>query len=273
MRRALLLIAIILVSMFIPFTSAQFGTISVAGSITVVRGDYSKGTLLLTNNAGVIYSVVSYQSFWVEDTNGNRVEGFNFTMFPRVFPNWGRGQNKTVKYNLTVSKDVLPGNYTLYLRFIATYSGNVYILKAKVPVEVLASPLTFTSAYSYVPGRGDIPYVFLGESVTVYSHVINIGHFNATVNVFSALLMGSNNYSVVSKNVTVPPGNTLIRLSLPVGWNYPEGNYTLIYRVSYGDQSYTYTKKLAVSLGVRLVGVSVEKESVLLNDTLKAYVT
>ncbi|WP_167729159.1 hypothetical protein [Thermococcus sp. 9N3] len=272
-RRALLLIAIILVSMFLPFTSAQFGTISVAGSITVVRGDYSEGTLLLTNNAGVIYSVVSYQSFWVEDTNGNRVEGFNFTMFPRVFPNWGRGQNKTVKYNLTVSKDVLPGNYTLYLRFIATYSGDVYILKAKVPVEVLASPLTFTSAYSYVPGRGDVPYVFLGESVTVYSHVINIGHFNATVNVFSALLLGSNNYSVVSKNVTVPPGDTLIRLSLPVGWNYPEGNYTLIYRVSYGDQSYTYTKKLAVSLGVRLVGVSVEKESVLLNDTLKAYVT
>ncbi|MEO2152256.1 MAG: hypothetical protein ABGW50_06345, partial [Thermococcus sp.] len=51
------------------------------------------------------------------------------------------------------------------------------------------------------------------------------------------------------------------------------GNYTLIYRVSYGDQSYTYTKKLAVSLGVRLVGVSVEKESVLLDDTMKGNVT
>ncbi|NJE54544.1 hypothetical protein [Thermococcus sp. 21S9] len=272
-RRALLLIALILVSMFLPFTSAQFGTISVTGSITVVKGDYSSGTLLLTNNAGVVYSVVSYQSFWVEDSNGNRVEGFNFTMFPRVFPNWGRGQNKTVKYNLTVSDDVLPGNYTLYLRFIATYSGDVYILKAKVPVEVLASPLTFTSAYSYVPGRGDVPYVFLGESVTVYSHVINIGHFNVTVNVFSALRSGDRDYSVVSKNVTISPGDTLIRLSLPVGWDYPEGNYTLIYRVSYGNQEYTYTKKLTVSLGVRLVGVSVEKESVLLNDTLKAYVT
>ena len=271
--KRVLLIVLMLTSMFLPFASAQFGTISVTGSITVVRGDYSEGTLTLTNNAGVVYSVVSFQTFWVEDSQGNRVDGFNFTMFPKVFPNWGRGQSKVVEYNLTVAKNVLPGNYTLYLRFIATYSGEVYILKAKVPVEVLASPLTFTSAYYYVPGRGDVPNVFLGENVTVYSHVVNIGHFNVTVEVFSALKNDGKEYSVVSKNVTVPPGDTLIKLSLPVKWSYPEGNYTLVYRLSYGDQSYVYTKKLTVSLGVRLVGVSVEKESALLNDTLVAYVT
>ncbi|WP_456422951.1 hypothetical protein [Thermococcus sp.] len=273
MKRVFLLIAILMASMLMPLTSAQLGTVSVTGSITVVRGDYSEGSLVLTNNAGLVYSVVSYQTFWVEDSNGNRVGGFNFTMFPKVFPNWGRGQSKTILYNMTVSKDVLPGNYTLYIRFIATYSGDIYILKAKVPVEVLASPLAFTGASSYVPGRGDVPNVFLGENIVVYSHVINIGHFNVTVSVFSALRTGDRNYSIVFKNVTVSPGDTLIKLSLPVGWNYPEGNYSLIYRVSYGSQEYVYTKRLTVSLGVRLVSVSVEREGVLLNDTLRAYAT
>ena len=273
MKRVFLLIVILIASMIMPLTSAQLGTVSVTGSITVVRGDYSEGSLVLTNNAGVVYSVVSYQTFWVEDSNGNRVGGFNFTMFPKVFPNWGRGQSKTIQYNMTVSKDVLPGNYTLYLRFIATYSGDIYILKAKVPVEVLASPLAFTGASFYVPGRGDVPNVFLGENVVVYSHVINVGHFNVTVRVFSALRTGNRNYSIVFRNVTVSPGDTLIKFSLPVGWNYPEGNYSLIYRVSYGSQEYVYTKRLTVSLGVRLVSVSVEKGSVLLNDTLRAYAT
>jgi len=272
-KRAVPFMALVLALLILPSVSAQLGAISASSSITVVRGDYSTGTLVLTNTGNLDYSVVSYRAFWVEDARGNRVDGFNFTMFPRIFTNWERGQNRTIKYTLTASKDVLPGEYTLYLRFIATHSNNAYVVRVAIPVKVLASPLRFGRAYYYVPGRGDAPYVFLGEKVVVYSHVVNIGHFNASVDAFAAFKVGGKYYSVVSKKINVPPGDTVVSLTLPVGWDYPVGEYTLIYTLAHEERRYTYTKKLTVSLGVRLVGVSVEREGVVLNDTLKAYVT
>jgi len=275
MRRIGVLIAALFLLSLLPLASAEFGTLSTSASITVVRGDYSSGTLVLTNNAGVSYSVVSFQRYWVESENGSTVGGFNFTMFPTVFSHWSSGSSNTVSYNLSCSPDVPPGNYTLHLRFIATTSttGQVLILNAVVPVRVLSSPLKFLGAQTYVPGRGEYSYVFIGESVIVYSHVLNIGHRTVSVKASVKLLHTGTTYYTKENIVTIPPGDTLIKFAVPVGINYPTGSYLLVYTLSYGNQSYVFEKEFTVLTGVKLVGVSLQSDRVLLGSSDEAYLT
>jgi len=270
LRRAL--IALLLIVLLLSPVAAETGLLSAQGSIVIYPGDTASGNLIITNNAPFTYSVVTYQTFWVEYM-GRRVEGFNLTLYPRMQLNWASGQSRYFTYLITASENVEPGNYTLVLRFQALQSGGLYLITVSVPLRVLPTGVYFGEAYYYVPGRGEVPNVFLGERVVVYSWVTNRGRTNETVNVFAALLRGNETYSSHRENVTVPPGERAIIVTLDVGWNYPEGNYTLLYRLTSRNGEYTFTRNLTVTLGVRLVGASVERSYSVVGDGLRAYVT
>jgi hypothetical protein len=275
MKRLLSLVLLVTFALaIIPPVSAQFGTLTPSSGITVVRGDYSTGTLYLSNGGGVSYSVVSYQRFWVEDSSGKTVGGFNFTMSPRAFSNWRSGDKKSVWYNISCSGNVTPGNYTLHLRFIATtLTGEVVILYSTIPLEVIGSPLKFQSAETYVPGRGKYSFAFIGEKVVVYSHIVNIGHKTIPVDARVALYFGTKAVYSSEKSVNVPPGDTLVKFEVPIGLDYKEGSYRLVYTLKYFGGTYTFTKDFNVLVGIRLVSVSVQSDSVKLNEPNRAYVT
>ncbi|WP_457742814.1 hypothetical protein [Thermococcus sp.] len=275
MRWTSVIVVVLFLLSLLPLASAEFGTLSTNTSIILVRGDYSSGTLVLTNNAGVSYSVVSFQRYWVESENGSTVGGFNFTMFPTVFSHWSSGSSNTVSYNLSCSPNVPPGNYTLHLRFIATTSttGQVLILNAIVPIKVLSSPLKFLRAQTYVPGRGEYSYVFVGEKLIVYSHILNIGHKTVKVRASVKLLHSGIPYYTKENTAMIPPGDTLIKFAVPIGINYPTGSYLLVYTLSYGNQSYIFKKEFTVLTGVKLISVSIQSERVLLGSPDEAYLT
>ena len=274
MRRCLpYLIVLLLFTSFLPEVSAQFGKLGTNTTIVVVRGDYSSGTIVLRNEARLAYSVVSYQRFWVENELGEEAGGFNLTVSPRVFSSWRGGEEKTISYNITCSKDVTPGNYTLHIRFLGTSGGQVVIIHVRIPLKVLPSPLIFKSAETYVRGRGPFSYAFVGEELVVYSHIINIGHRNVTVNAGVFLKRAGEEYYSKREVISIPPGDSIVKFTVPVGLNYPEGSYTLEYSVSGGGRNYVFTKNFTVLVGVKLVGVSLQRDSVKLNQPDGLYVT
>ena len=274
MRRYLpLLIALMVFVSFLPNVSAQFGRLTTAATITVVKGDYAQGEIILKNEAPLAYSLISYQRFWVEDGLGREVGGFNLTISPRVFSSWKSGEEKRIAYRLTCSGNVTPGNYTLHLRFLGKSGGQVVIVRADVPLMVLASPLIFKGAETYIPGRGQFSYAFVGEKVVVYSHVLNIGHKNVTVTASVSLERGGKRYYSKTEHIRVSPGDSLIKFTVPIGLHYPEGSYTLKYSLSGGGGSYSFTKNFTVLVGVKLAGISLQKERVKLNEKNGLYVT
>ncbi|WP_297519906.1 hypothetical protein [Thermococcus sp.] len=275
MKRAL--VPILLFILLVPFVSpvsAQAGGIITSDRITVVRGDYSTGTLHLTNGGGRSYRVVSLRSVWVEDRNGNVVSGFNVTFDPRVFSDWGPGETILVSYNVSCSPNVSAGNYTLHLRFLAsTAGGSLYILFAKVPLTVLPTPLKFGPADAYVAERPGSPYVFNGERIVVTSHIINIGHRTVPVNASVSFELNGKPYFQTSREIRVVPGDRLVTFIVPVGYDFPEGRYVLHYALSYPGGSYVYSRAFDVRFGVRLVGISVRSNEVRLNGENEAYLT
>lgn len=274
MRRCLtFLVVLLLFASFLPSASAQFGKLSTSAVITVVRGDYSSGTIVLRNDALLAYSVVSYQRFWVENDLGRKVSGFNLTLFPRVFSVWKGGEEKTLHYNITCSKDVAPGNYTLHLRFLGTSGSQVVIINVQIPLRVLSSPLIFKKAETYVQGRGSFSYAFVGEKVVVYSHIVNIGHKNVTVSAGVTLKRAGKEYYSKRETISVPPGDSIVKFTVPIGLDYPEGSYTLEYFLSGCGKKYVFTRNFTVLVGVKLVGVSLQRDSVKLNQPNGLYVT
>ncbi len=274
MRKYLpLLIALMLLVSFLPNVSAQFGRLTTGATITVVRGDYTQGKLVLKNEAPLAYSLISYQRFWVEDKRGEGVGGFNLTISPQVFSSWKSGEEKTINYRLSCSENVTPGNYTLHLRFIGKSGGQVVVVRAEVPLQVLASPLIFKDAETYISGKGTFSYAFIGESVVVYSHVINIGHKNVTVTASVSLEREGREYYSKKERITAVPGDSVVKFTVPIGLHYPEGSYTLRYSLSGGGGSYTFTKNFTVLVGVKLAGVSLQKNRVKLNGKDGVYIT
>ena len=275
MRRTVIVALIfILLLTSMPPVRGQVGTLTPSGSIRVVAGDYSSGTMYLTNDGMMAYSVVSYQSFVVLDSQGKSVEGFNFTISPRAFSTWRSGDKKEITYNLSCSSNVPPGNYTLRLRFLATTpTGSIVILTSNIPVEVLGSPIVFKSAETYVPGRGSYSFAYVGEKVVVYSHIINIGHKILTVNASVELYSPVGRVHFSQKSVEVAPGDTLVKFTVPIGLDYRTGTYRLVYTLHYGDEEYRFVKNFTVLVGVKLVGISIQSESVKFKEPNRAYVT
>jgi uncharacterized membrane protein YgcG len=275
MQKAVVLLVIILVISALPPISGQFLKLQTTGEITVLRGDYSSKAIQLTNAGGITYKVVSYQRFWVEDSEGNTVGGFNLTMSPTVFSDWSAKTTRTAVLNVTCASNVSGGDYTLHLRFLAfTSSGSMYILTAEIPLHVIASPLEFGVAEAYVKERPSSGYALNGETIVVFSHVKNVGHRNVTATGEVRLVSGDRVYFSTNRTLLLVPGDNLVKFEIPIGYSIPEGSYRVEYRIlGPGGEEYSYSKSFQVRFGVALVGISLQSDSVDLNGVNKAYLT
>ncbi|ACJ17265.1 hypothetical membrane protein, conserved [Thermococcus onnurineus NA1] len=275
MRKAMVtLIALLLVISTLPGSSAQFVSFTTNDTISVLRGDYSTGTIQLTNVGGFSFKVVSYQSFWVEDSEGNIVQGFNLTVSPRIFSDWSPQKTYSLSYNISCNGSVEGGTYTLYLKFWAfTAGGSMYIVHAKVPLNVISEPLRFEVAEAYVKERPGSPYILNGENLVVFSHVINIGHSAVTINASVSFTGNGIVYFFENRTLEMAPGDNLVKFEIPVGYEVPEGIYRLEYSIQYDGDSYRYSREFQVKFGVRLVGLSLQADEVKLGEENRAYLT
>ena len=275
MRRAVVtLILLTLVTALLPGSSAQFVTFTTHDEISLLRGDYSTGTIMLTNAGGFSFKIVSYQKFWVEDENGNVIPGFNLILTPTIFSDWSSQKTYSVSYNISCASNVSGGTYTLYLRFLAFTSDNsMYIVHATVPLHVIEKALDFGVADAYVKERPGSSYVLNGETIVVFSHVNNIGHSSVTLQAAVSFSMGKKVYFLENRTLKMVPGDNLIRFEVPVGYELPEGTYRLEYVLKYDGGTYRYSREIPVKFGVNLVGASLQSETVKLGEENRAYLT
>lgn len=251
---------------------AQGSKLSVSGRILLLRGDYSEGSLEITNPMGH-YSVVYYQTFTVKDLNGNEVEGFTLNVTPRYINDWSAGDVKVLHYNISCGDGVVPGNYTLYLRFVGISSGKMEILYATVPLTVTEEALDFGDVTIYVPGRGDVSYVFSGEVIELTHYVLNRAHRTVGMEVSVSFENDGKVYFQKSQKFELTPGDNVITMELPVGYRYPEGNYTIKYLAKYGSGTFSFSKDITLRLGIEVVGVSLESREISYREKAYAYVT
>ncbi|ASJ06319.1 COG1361 family protein [Thermococcus pacificus] len=267
-------ILLLLVISMLPRVSGQFDQLETSDEITILRDDYSSGMIWLTNAGGLTYKVVSYQRFWVEDSEGNKIPGFEFNISPSVFTDWSPKGRYSFSYNISCPSNVSGGTYTLYMRFLAfTPDGLMYILFARIPLHVIAEPLNFGVATAYVQSRPSSSYVLNGEKIVVFSHVANIGHRDVPAVGSVSFVMNGKTYFSDSRNLTLVPGDNLVKFEIPVGYDLPEGSYRVNYRIRYSGGEYTYSKDFQVKFGVTLVGVSLKSGEVSVNEENTAYLT
>lgn len=273
-KTAVAFVLLMLVMALLPLSSAQFVSFTTNDEITLLRGDYSSGTIMLTNAGGFSFKVVSYQKFWVEDADGNKIPGFNLTIKPTIFTDWTSQKTYSVSYNISCVSNVSGGTYTLYLRFLAyTADNSMYIVHATVPLHIIESALNFGVADAYVKERPGSSYALNGETVVVFSHVDNIGHSDVTVEASVSLSSNGKVYFFENRTLTMKPGDNLIRFEVPVGYDLPEGTYRLEYRIGYDGGSYRYSREIPVRFGVKLVGLSLQSDVVKLGEKNRAYLT
>ncbi|NJE76816.1 hypothetical protein [Thermococcus sp. ES12] len=275
MRKTVMAFILLMLAMtLLPPTSAQFVSFTTNDEITLLRGDYSSGTIMLTNAGGFSFKVVSYQKFWVEDADGNKIPGFNLTIKPTIFADWTSQKTYSVSYNISCASNVSGGTYTLYLRFLAyTADNSMYIVHAAVPLHIIESALNFGVADAYVKERPGSTYALNGETIVVFSHVDNIGHSDVTVRASVSLSADGRVYFSENRTLTMKPGDNLIRFEVPVGYDLPEGTYRLEYRIEYEDGSYRYSREIPVRFGVKLVAISLQSDVVKLGEENRAYLT
>ncbi len=274
-RRAVrMLLVLILMISVIPLVSGQYLTFTTPDSIRVVKGDYSTGTLSLTNAGGLSFKIVSYQDFWVEDSNGDIVPGFTLIVNPRILTAWASHKTYTISYNISAPGTIPGGTYVLHMKFWAfTNDNTMYVVNARVPVRVIAGALQFGIAQSYIKERPGSPYVLNGETIVVFSHVVNRGHHNVSVTASVTFGAAGTLYFKDVGNLTMVPGDNVVRFSVPIGYNVPPGVYTLNYTLSYPDGSYTYSRNFEVKLGVSMVAVSLKSTRVKVGQGNTAYLT
>ena len=274
MRKAAVALMLLVLLLILPGSSAQFVSFTTNDEITLLRGDYSTGRITLTNSGGLSFRVVSYQRFWVEDSEGNEVPGFNLSLTPTIFSDWSPQKSYSITYNISCVSNVSGGTYTLYLRFMAYTSDNsLYIVHAEVPLHIIESPLKFDVAEAYVKERPASSYVLNGETIVVFSHVQNIGHSSVPVTASVTFSLRGKTYYSSRKEVKMAPGDNVIKFEVPVKYEFPEGTYRLEYLIKYNGDSYRYSKEFPVRFGVKLVGLSLQSDSVKVNERNRAYLT
>ncbi len=268
-------LVIVVILLAIPQVLALQSQVQPEGGITLLAGDYSSGTLTLVNKGALTYRIAGYQKFWVEDDHGNPVGGFNLTVFPKTFSDWGPGTGVVINYNLTGPKGIKGGDYTLYLRFLAVVSGDssYHIIQVAVPLHVIEKPLQFGVAGAYVVENPDSPYALNGQTIAVFSNVKNLGHRPVEVNASVELSRAGKVYFRDKKKVRIEPGERLIRFEIPLSYNLPSGTYRISYRVDYPEGTFFYHRDFPIKFGVSLEAASVENEEVVPGEENEAYLT
>lgn len=261
--------------LFMPPALAQNTSLSIKGSITVISGDYSSGSIIITNSGNLAYDLVTFQDFRVVDERGNEVSGFSFTMDRTNFIGWKIGRSYVINYNISAGRNVPEGSYSLLLRFraLASGGGRLYILRARVPVRVIKNPLQFGKLSMYVKGREEYTHPFTGDTLVVYSHVQNLAHFNVKVTAGAYLEKDGKHYLGQSREVILNPGDNTIRFEISIPTDFPEGTYALVYTIKYPGGEKKFTQVIKVGIGVNIINLSTKSSEVFLSENNVAYLT
>ena len=273
MRRMLLISALLLA--ILPLASAQFITFSTTGEINVLSGDYTEGSFTLSNDAELNFDIVSFKEYKVVDERFNEVKGFTLELEQKIHHNWNSTQERKIKYKLSANESVKAGRYQLLLTFWGfLHSGDVYIITARVPVNVIDKPLIFKEASSYVKERPlSANYALNGETIVVYSHVESLKRSIMPLKAVAYLEREGKKYSIKEQMINITKGDNIVKLEVPVPYNIPSGRYKLIYELSYKGGSYIFSKEYFIQFGVEISSISLKSTSVLEDETNEAYVT
>ncbi len=275
MRKNITIVMMLIFMLFSDPIFAQNASIIANGSITVVSGDYSSGSIVLTNAGNLAYDLVTLQDFKVIDENGYEVSGFDLSFDRTNFIGWKVGKSYILNYKIAADKKVHSGEYSLILRFRALTSGGgrLYLLKVKIPIKVLRSPLQFGILSFYNKERPETKQVFNGDILVVYSHVRNIGHFNISAEATTYLEKNNRHYLSASKHIILVPGDNIVRFEIHIPSDFPEGTYMLIYKIKYSEGEKQFKKLIHIGIGVNIINMSVKSSKVFLNESNTAYIT
>lgn len=273
MKRMLLIPSLILA--ILPLASAQFITFLTTGGINVLSGDYTEGSFTLSNNAELNFDIVSFKEYKVVDERFNEVKGFTLELEQKIYHNWNSTQERKIGYKLSANESVKAGRYQLLLTFWGfLHSGDVYIITARVPVNVIDRPLIFKEASSYVKERPlSTNYALNGETIVVYSHVESLKRGIISLKAVAYLEREGKGYSIKEQMVNITKGGNIVKLEVPVPYNIPSGRYRLIYELSYEGGSYIFSTEYFIQFGVEISSISLKSTSVLEDETNEVYVT
>ncbi len=269
MRGKFIRLVVIMMVLLSPYV-LQFPSVSPAGSqIVIITGESKSGSLSLVNPSVFYYKRVVLRDVWVEGPNGTVVKGFNVSLFPKVVNGWPPRQAVEFWYNISTSKDVPPGNYSLKIRFLGVLQDNSlnrFVLS--VPLRVIGSPLVF-GKLSLHPEKK----VLIGDKLVVYLPVSNIGNRNISVGARLSVEGAGKLYYSERKTFTLPPGNSSIAFEVPVTSKFKDGDYNVTVEITYGEKTYRVSSSIRVSLGAKLFSVSLEKNEFYPNENGTLYVT
>ncbi|AAL80577.1 hypothetical protein PFDSM3638_02250 [Pyrococcus furiosus DSM 3638] len=267
------IISLILITLIMPIVSAQLLEFEPEGKVITLVGAKTTGDFELKNPFTITFTSVTIKDVKILDKNKNEVSGFSISLSPKMFYEWKPEEKRVITYTIVTDKNVAPGEYTLYIFMWGFHDDEMYLIRAYVPLEVKDKPLIFYEAVSYVKERPNSNIVFNGETIIVYSHVANLASevINATA---STCLKDMGGNIVIEKyaNLSLFPGDNLVKFELKVPESVPPGNYELTYKISYERGEYVFRKDYIVEFGVSLATISIEKTNVLQGEENYAYV-
>ncbi|AFK22222.1 hypothetical protein [Pyrococcus sp. ST04] len=263
---------LVLLVLMMPFAMAQTGEFEVSGKIIGLTNATTSGEISLVNTLPVKFSYVTIKDLKFFDESGEEVNGFKIEFQESIIKSWSPGEKKVLMYTLS-SGNVTPGLYTLYLFMWGfTEDNKLYLLRAYVPVEVMDRPIIFKEAISLIKDRPHSKIALTGDSIVVYSHVVNIANEKIKLQA-KAELIDPTGETVVSRQETVflNPGDNLVRFELQIPDPAPQGRYEVKYTLTYDRGTYEYSESYWVELGIGLADLSVEKTNALQGEKNKAY--
>lgn len=272
MKRVIMLMLLMLMIM-VPLASAQFGNFTTEDKIMVVSGGSSEGYITLTNAMNVDFKVVSFVKYHIYDENSNEIQGVSFELVPDKSGEWKKKMSKRFYYRLNVSEDIKAGNYVIELSLWGfTETGKMYIITAKLPLEVREKPLELLDMGAYIEGKPhEVTYALNGENLIAYAHVKNFKGSPVEVNATLQLLKGSKVILESRKSFNVSGDNYLLQDKLKIPYNLPEGEYTLKYAISYPKDTFTLSRKYFITFGVKLASMSLKARNLLEGEENEVY--
>ncbi|MCD6559133.1 MAG: hypothetical protein J7K57_04585 [Palaeococcus sp.] len=266
-------IMLLMLMIMMPLASAQFGSFTTEDKITVVSGGSSDGYITLTNALNIDFNVVSFVKYHVYDQNSNEVQGVSFELIPDKSGEWKKRTSKRFYYRLNVSEGLKGGSYVIELNLWGfTETGKMYIITARLPLEVREKPLELLDMGAYIEGKPhEMTYALNGENLIAYAHIKNFKGSPVEVNATLQLLRGGKAILESRNSFNVSGDNYLLQDKLKIPYNLPEGKYTLKYVISYPKDTFTLSKEYFITFGVRLASMSLKTQNLLEGEENEVY--
>jgi len=228
------------------------GYFSSSTVILTYPGGLSSGQLVVVNNASLYFTLVTIRGYYVLNSSGSSVSGFNVTLLPKRVVAWGPGDVVRFNYTLKTSSNIKPGEYTLWLRVWAyTTAGSLYVSSIPIKVKVLRSPILIVSHRFYVLENPSMPVASYGEHVVFFLTIQNLKTTPLKIDVeFSVDSVSS------ARTFKILPGKNALNLTLQIPYGMKPGRYNVKATVKTERKTYTFSSPLKVESPILHVNVS-----------------